>query len=324
MASQSFLKKIALVGANGNVGSYILSALQAKNRFQITAISRVQSKATFPPDVAVARVNYDEPETLVKALKGQDALIITMSVFAHGAQEQLIRAAAEAGVPWILPNEFGMFNTEDVQIETVGPGKQRDRALIEKLGVSSWIGMTSGFWYEYSLGGGQFGIDLNKREVVFIDDGNQRLNTSTWSQTGLAVANLLSLPISSSDDKDQSLEQYRNRMLFFSSFTLNQREMFEAAQKATGTTEKDWKVSSEPAKERLARAKQRMMSGDRGSFATVLYTRYFIDDAGLYEKNHGLNNDELNLPKEDLVEATKSAVQLAKTDFWDRTYGRAT
>ncbi|EMD92494.1 hypothetical protein COCC4DRAFT_131092 [Bipolaris maydis ATCC 48331] len=320
MTSKIFLNKIALVGANGNIGSHILSALQAKDRFQITAISRVQSKATFPSDISVARVNYAEPETLVNALKGQDALIITMSVFAHNAQEQLIRAAAQAGVPWILPNEFGMFNTEDIQNEIIGSGKQRDRALIEKLGVSSWIGMTSGFWYEYSLSGGQYGIDLNKREVVFFDDGNQRLNTTTWPQTGLAVANLLSLPLSSSNGKGPTLEQYRNRMLFFSSFTLNQREMFEAAQKATGTTEKDWKISSEPAKERLMKARQRLMSGDRSSFATVLYTRYFIDDAGLYEKNHGLNNDELSLPKEDLVEATKRAVELAKTDFWDKMY----
>lgn len=320
MASQNFLKKVALVGANGNVGSYILSALQAKNQFQITAISRQQSKATFPSGIDVARVDYNEPESLVAALKGQDALIITMSVFAHDAQEKLIRAAAKAGVPWILPNEFGMYNTDEVQFETTGPGKKRDRALIESLGVSSWIGMTSGFWYEYSLSGGNYGIDLNKREVVYFDDGNQRLNTTTWSSTGLAVANLLSMPVSAVDGKGPALEQYRNRMLYFASFTLNQREMFAAALKATGTTEKDWKITSEPAKERLANARKRLMYGDRSAFATVLYTRYFIDDAGLYEKNHGLNNEELGLPYEDLVEATKRAVELAKTDFWSKMY----
>ncbi|USP73063.1 hypothetical protein yc1106_00337 [Curvularia clavata] len=320
MASPKFLKKIAIVGANGNVGSYILSALRAKGHFQITAISRIQSKATFPSDIGVARVNYEQPETLVEALKGQDALIITMSFSAQNAQEQLIRAAAEAGVPWILPNEFGMFNTQAIENETIGPAKQKDRALIESLRVSSWIGMIGGFWYEYSISGGQFGIDLSKREVVYLDDGNQRLNTSTWPQTGLAVANLLSLPISSSDGKGPTLDQYRNRMLHFSSFTLSQREMFEAVQKATGTTEKDWKMSSQSAKECLARAKERLMAGDFSALSTALYTRYFIDDAGLYEKVHGLNNEELSLPKEDLVDATKRAVELAKTGFWDKLY----
>ncbi|EOA84075.1 hypothetical protein ACJQWK_00810 [Exserohilum turcicum] len=314
MASQNFIKKVALVGANGNVGSYILSALQAKSRFQITAISRQQSTATFPSGIDVAHVDYNEPPSLVKALKGQDALIITMSVSARGAQEKLIRAAAEAGVPWILPNEFGMYNTEQAQLDTIGPGKQRDRALIEALGVSSWIGMTSGFWYEHSLSAGYYGIDIKKRQVVYFDDGNQRLNTSTWPSTGLAVANLLSWPVSAADGKGPALEQYRNRMVFFSSFAPSQRDMFAATLKATGTTEKDWNVTSEPAKERLANARQSLSAGDHSAFATVLYTRYFIDDAGLYEKTHGLNNDELGLPKDDLVEATKRAVELAQSD----------
>jgi hypothetical protein len=320
MTLLSTLKNVAVVGASGNVGTHITSALLAKNHFNITAITRAESKATFPSGVAVARIDYNSPDTIVKALTGQDALVITMSVFAGGAQEKLIRGAAQAGVPWILPNEFGMYNTEEIQNETIGPGKTIARSLVETLGVSSWIGLTSGFWYEYSLSGGYYGIDIPKRKVTYIDDGMQRLNTATWPQTGLAVANLLSLPVSASDGNGPALDQYRNRMLFVSSFALNQREMFEVVQKVTGTTEKDWKITSEPAKQRLATARQRMMMGDRGSFATALYTRYFIDEAGLYEKNHGLNNDELGLPKEDLAEATKRAVDLAYTDYHKNMY----
>jgi NAD(P)-dependent dehydrogenase (short-subunit alcohol dehydrogenase family) len=311
----SKLKNIAVVGASGNVGSYITSALLAKNHFNVTAITRTDSKATFPPGVGIERIDYDSPDTIVKALTGQDALVITMSVFAREAQEKLIRGAAQAGVPWVLPNEFGMYNTEEAQNETIGPGKTIARKLIESLGVSSWISVTSGFWYEYSLSGGYYGIDIPKREVVFFDDGTQRLNTSTWNQTGLAVANLLSLPVSASDSSASNLEQYRNRMIFVSSFALSQREMLEAVQKSTGTTEKDWKITSEPAKQRLATAKERVKMGDRKSFAIALYTRYFIDEAGLFEKNRGLNNDELGLPKENLDEATKRAVDLSYTDY---------
>ena len=204
-------RNIAVVGANGNVGSYITSALLAKNHFNVTAITRTESKATFPSGVNVARIDYDSQDTIVKALTGQDALVITMSVFGGNAQEKLIRGAAQAGVPWILPNEFGMYNTEEIQNETIGPGKAIARNLIESLGVSSWIGVTSGFWYEYSLSGAYFGIDIPKREVVYFDDGKQRLNTATWPQTGLAVANLLSLPVSASDGNGPTLEQYRNR-----------------------------------------------------------------------------------------------------------------
>jgi hypothetical protein len=317
----SAIKKIAIVGASGNIGSRIVSALQAKGRFNITAISRNDSKATFAEDIAVARVDYNESDTIVKALKGQDALIITMSVFARGAQEKLIRAAADAGVPWVLPNEFGMYNTEEAQNDTIGPGKRLDRELIESLAVSSWIGVTCGFWYEYSLSSTFYGIDIPKREVVFADDGMQRLNTSTWAQVGLAVANLLSLPVSASHQTGPSLEQYRDRMLYISSFALNQREMFEATKRVTGTTDSDWKITFEPAKQRFANAKERMRNGDHSAFGVALYTRYFMDDeAGLFEKNRGLDNERLGLPKEDLDEATQAAVDLAKSDFWSKMY----
>jgi hypothetical protein len=319
----STLKKIAIVGASGNIGLHITSALLAKNRFNITAISRNDSKATFAEDIAVAHIDYNKSDTIVQALKGQDALIITMSVFARGAQEKLIRAAADAGVPWVLPNEFGMYNTEEAQNDTIGPGKRLDRELIESLGVSSWLGVTCGFWYEYSLSSTFYGIDIKKREVVFADDGTQRLNTSTWAQVGRAVANLLSLPVSASHQSGPSLEQYRNRMLYVSSFALSQREMFESAKRVTGTSDSDWKITSEPAKQRFANAKEKLKGGNHRAFGTLLYTRYFMDDeAGLFEKSHGLDNEKLGLPKEDLDAATKAAVDLANSDYWSKMYQR--
>ena len=36
----------------------------------------------------VATVDYNKPETLVEALKGQDVLVITLSVFAHEQQDK--------------------------------------------------------------------------------------------------------------------------------------------------------------------------------------------------------------------------------------------
>tara|TARA_R110002003_G_scaffold534_23_gene20375 strand:- start:6103 stop:6747 length:645 start_codon:yes stop_codon:yes gene_type:complete len=139
------LKNIAIVGASGNVGSHIVSALVERNECNITAISRTDSKGSFHKDIKIARVDYEKPDTLVAALQGHDALIITMSVFAPpGTQAKIIRAAAAAGVTWIMPNEFGMYNTDEAQNDTIGPGKAEDRALIESSGMS-WTGLTCGF-----------------------------------------------------------------------------------------------------------------------------------------------------------------------------------
>lgn len=114
---------------------------------------------------------------------------------AKDTQAKLIRAAAAAGVPWVLPNEFGMYNTDEAQNDTIGQSKTKDRQLIESLDLS-YVGVTCGFWYEYSLPAPQlYGFDIAKREAVFFDDGTQKINTSTWGQTGRAVAAILSLPL---------------------------------------------------------------------------------------------------------------------------------
>jgi hypothetical protein len=317
------LENIAVVGASGTIGTHIVSALLTQKIFNITAITRNDSKSTFPQGVEIAQIDYNDPNTIVSALKGHDVLIITMSVSAaRDTQEKLIRAAVDAGVPCILPNEFGMYNTQEAQNDTIGNDKTKIRELIASLGIS-WVGVTCGFWYEYSLSApGLYGFDINKREVVFFDDGMQKLNTSTWEQTGRAVAELLSLPILPKDEDDGSLtlSAYQNRMAYVSSFALSQRDMFASLKRVTGTTDNDWSISSVSAKERYAKAKEAMKGGDRAAFGRLLYTRYFFPDAGLYEKTHGLDNEKLGLPTEDLDEATKAAVELAESEYWAKKY----
>lgn len=52
-------------------------------------------------------IDYSKPDTIVEALKGQDALVITLSGHApEGTELTLVKAAAEAGVNWILPNDW--------------------------------------------------------------------------------------------------------------------------------------------------------------------------------------------------------------------------
>lgn len=67
----------------------------------------MDSESKLPEGVIVRKVDYTDPETLVEALRGQDALVITLGGFAPKETDMsLINAAGEAGVPWILPNEW--------------------------------------------------------------------------------------------------------------------------------------------------------------------------------------------------------------------------
>ena len=107
MANSNYISKVALVGAGGNSGRFISEALLKTGKHTVTALTRVDSQSQLPEGIITKKVDYSKPETLVEALTGQDALVITLSGAAgKGVEVQLIKAAGEAGVAWILPSDF--------------------------------------------------------------------------------------------------------------------------------------------------------------------------------------------------------------------------
>lgn len=79
------------------------NALLKTGKHVVTAITRSDSQSKLPEGVIIKHVDYSDPSTLVDALRGQDALVITISGQApiHEVEEKLVRAAGEAGVPWM-------------------------------------------------------------------------------------------------------------------------------------------------------------------------------------------------------------------------------
>lgn len=306
--------------AGGQVGKYVTDALLKTGKHKVTALTRPESTSAMPAGVSVKKVDYEDSTSLTAALRGQELLIITMAVTAPKEQQtKLIDAAAAAGVPWVMPNEFGNDNDlESLSKETlIGEGLMKVRQYIDQVGKSTWIGLACGFWYEYSLSSSPllYGFDFKNRAVTFYDEGTARINTSTWPQTGRAVARLLSLKILKDDESDKSptLTDYARRTVFVSSFCLSQRDMFDSALRVTGTTPADWTVTHEPSAERYAAGLQQLQTGDRMGFGKLLYARVFYpNDDGNFEKRKGTQNEMLGLPKEDLDEYTKIAVEMAE------------
>lgn len=327
--SKNHIENVAIVGAAGYSGTYIVEALLRNGKHNITAITREGSTSQMPSGIAVKKVNYDDHAALTDALRGQDAFVITMGARAPPDQQtKLIEAAAAAGVPWVLPNEFGNDNaneelTKDVIINA---HKTQYRELIEKLGKSSWIGICNGFWYEFSLGFGDntYGFDIKNRSVTLFDDGTQPISTSTLPQVGRAVANLLSLKILREDENDKSpcLSDWKNKFVYVASFVVNQKEMLDSVLKVTKTEMKDWKITHEPSSERLQRGNEMFKAGNFWGLQMVLYTRsFFPDGQGNHSATRGLDNDKLGLPKEDLDEFTALSVKWA-LDGTLQSYGQ--
>ncbi|KAF2623528.1 NAD(P)-binding protein [Macroventuria anomochaeta] len=329
MASKQadYIRKVALVGASGKIGSHILSSILDTGKHSVTILTRPDSSATFPssPNVNVVRVDYASEEDLISALRGHDFLVITLSVQTSPTNHALIvEAAAKAGVKWIMPNYWafapgprGGTLSSDPLISSFGKFIDDVRNVsVPDGGVKpNWIALCCGFWYEFSLSQGEpwFGFDIKNRRVTLYDEGEVKINTSTWELCGNAVASLLSLPIASSEHGKPAVEDWKNQGIHISSFLISQREMLDSLNRVLGTSDEDWTITKDPVKTRYEKGLQQLQGGDRLGFAKAMYARcFFPGEGGDYETGYGLDNGKLGLPKESLDKATKRAVEMVK------------
>ncbi|KAH7106530.1 hypothetical protein BKA62DRAFT_740991 [Auriculariales sp. MPI-PUGE-AT-0066] len=305
------ISKIAFVGAGGNSGKPIVNALLKTGNFTVTALTRAGSKSTLP-----AASNKD---ALTAALRDQDVLVVTLSVEADkGTHARLNEAAAAAGVPWMLPNYWSpdASGTIDKTLAVDVPVFAAHAVLTEQiksLGVTSYIGVQTGFWYEWCLAATPlFGFDFAQRKVTFFDDGATRMSVSTFDQVGRGVAALLSLPVQS-EGSGASLENYRNTAVNIASFTISQKDMFESVLRVSGDKREDWKIEYESSAERFARGVKMLQGGDRMGFPLMLCSRNFypVPGAGDREKHHGLINEAIGIKGDDLDEATARGIKWA-------------
>ena len=89
--------------------------------------------------------------------------------------------------------------------------------------------------------------------------------------------------------------------------------MFESVKRVTGTKDGDWNIQYEGAKERFERGGKMMQEGNTMGFGLLLYGRMLYNDGTAdMEKRTGLDNDVLGLPKENIDEFTKIAVDKAE------------
>lgn len=92
--------------------------------------------------------------------------------------------------------------------------------------------------------------------------------------------------------------------------------MLNSLHRVLGTSGKDWKISFQPTAQRYANGVADMKRGDKAGFVKALYARSFYPNGdGDYESSRGLVNDAIGLPKEDLDEVTKRAVEMVESGW---------
>lgn len=97
--------RIAVTGASGVIGGQITQLLAAEPSCEVVALSR-RTTAALPDNAAWAGIDYADPDSLRRALRGVDTLVFVASdgpvaqVIVH--HKNVIQAAAECGIRHIV------------------------------------------------------------------------------------------------------------------------------------------------------------------------------------------------------------------------------
>ncbi|KAH6967698.1 hypothetical protein BKA56DRAFT_678853 [Ilyonectria sp. MPI-CAGE-AT-0026] len=317
MATKS-IERVCIVGATGRIGGAFAEALLKTGKHTVTALTRAGSKGQLPEGIKAVKVDYDDESSIVEALKGQQFLVITLAATApqdlHG---KIVVAAAKAGVPMVMTNAYGYpmdRNNMDPE-DTFGAGLLSQIEEAERLGLSTFT-LSCGFWYEWSLALGEqwFGFTIKDRKVTMFDDGKRVVTVSTWDQCGRALASFLSLPESGASP---SVGDYTNSNILINSFRVSQRDMLDSLHRVLGTSDSDWDITYESVEKRMQDGTEELKKGMMTGFAKILYARGFdvTKKNRDYAATSSMANGILGLPKEDLDEATKRAVDMVQSGW---------
>ncbi|KAF2829975.1 isoflavone reductase family protein [Ophiobolus disseminans] len=295
----SGFKNVIIIGASGNIGVPVLDTFLKESSFKTTVLSREGSSSTFPSTVKVIHANYDSPDSLKKALEGQDVVISLVAGVALGDQNKFIDAAIAAGVKRYVPSEFGS-NTTDARTRAIVPVFEAKYGTVNYLKSKekdiSWTSFVTGPFFDWGLKVGFLGLNLASKSANIYDNG-----TATFSSTNLHTI-ALSI-IKALEKADVSKNQY----VFVSGFQTSQKEILEVAEKVTG---EKWNVTHGSGKALIEEGQAKLQKGDFSGILNLIQGATFEAGEQLGDLSpEGLWNEKLGLPKDDLEKTIRAALE---------------
>ncbi|OAL33135.1 hypothetical protein AYO20_07617 [Fonsecaea nubica] len=213
------IKKVVVLGATGNVGRPITTAL-AEAGYSVTAASRTPG-LKFPDstNIVSAVVDYTSPEALTALFTGQDAVVEAIPPNALHLQATIVDACLAAGtVRHIITPDFACdtFNEHITELALYVPKVEAQRVLEGKLKGSkvNWSAIITGGWYDWAIPLGYYWINPRTNTLVVYGSGNQRNSMCRVSTAAQAVCDVLSEP-----------EKHANRPVYVADHTVSMNEL---------------------------------------------------------------------------------------------------
>ncbi|KNG81758.1 NmrA-like family protein [Aspergillus nomiae NRRL 13137] len=293
-------KNIVLVGASGAIGKIIIDCLIASSSFNITVLSRKESKASFPAGITVHKSDFSDAD-LEAVFKGQDAVISAVGATAFGEQKKVVDAAIRSGVQRFIPSEFSS-NSQNEAVLKLAPFFGQKKELIEYLKTKqsdglSWTAVATSGLLDWGLENGFLEFDVANHTATIWDGGNQSFTLTNEKQLGQAVVSVLQHP-----------QETSNKYLYIASVETTQNEILAALEEATGAK---WSVKATTTEDQVDEGFKKLGAGDfSGAFQLVRATCYG-NTPGLqanYAKDVTLANDVLGLKLESVRDTVKRVV----------------
>ncbi|GLA20114.1 hypothetical protein AnigIFM62618_008245 [Aspergillus niger] len=99
------VRKVAILGATGTLGSRIASALSAAGH-EVTAIQRKDSTKPAPEGLTTTRVDYQNQDELISTFTSQDVVISAVPFPQLNSEKIIIDACIAASVKRFIPSEY--------------------------------------------------------------------------------------------------------------------------------------------------------------------------------------------------------------------------
>ncbi|KAK4502383.1 hypothetical protein PRZ48_005808 [Zasmidium cellare] len=291
------ISKVALLGADGNLGPAIMRAL-VENGFNVTVLKRKSSKSpsSYPSQIMVSD-DFNVPE-LTETLKGFDAVVITVKGSQTDLQKRIAEAAAKAGVKRLIPADFGSCDSSTQFAQDTVPlfkHKANLRQYLTDLSSKNpsftWTSIVCGHFFDWSL---EFlHIHLSQRKAEILDDGTAKWSASTLGQIGEATARILRRP-----------DVTANRMIYIQSFLVSQNEVVAAFERVTGAK---WEVKKYESKKYLEEEGRKAKEGDLEAVENLVWLVGTVEGDWTGKKDFAMK--ELGLGEEDLERVVRRTVE---------------
>ncbi|PGH27345.1 hypothetical protein AJ80_01057 [Polytolypa hystricis UAMH7299] len=295
------IKNVIVVGPGGNLGPGVINALvQSPHGYNVSALSRQESSYQPPEGVSLRKTDYTH-DSLVEALKGQDAIVSAISKFPE--QTKLIDAAVAAGVKRFIPSEFGSDSSHPLARERV-PAYQAKQAIRDYLQSKQdqieFTAFITGPFFELCLQSGFFGANLQTGNAT-VDPKykHTRFSVSNLPLICQAIAQALSPALAA---------KTANQILYVRSGTISLEYILSVLRKVSG---KEFPETAFDFDTKVKEEQEKVQNNDDNDVSEnwVLIASIMLNPVcGNFDERGIVSNQLLGLPEQEDLEATIKAV----------------